>query len=100
MLVRYQNKQVNFCHVDEYTLTDANLVAICQNVNALSSEGILDPLDILEDATMDLALKMMFNYEIESDSEALVYAMRNETVPAQLSTDTETKFLSRCAVIR
>ena len=38
----------------------------------------------LEDsATMNLAIKMMFNYDAESDSDTILRAMENETVPTQ-----------------
>ena len=38
---------------------------------------------------MNLAIKMMFNYDIESDSDSILRAMRNETVPAQIPSGTD-----------
>lgn len=33
---------------------------------------------------MNLAVKMMFNYDTESDSDTILRAMQNETVPCQM----------------
>ena len=38
----------------------------------------------IEDSSMDLAVKMMFNYDTESDSDTILRAMQNETVPCQM----------------
>ena len=38
---------------------------------------------------MNLAVKMMFNYDIESDSHSILRAMQNETVPAQIPSGTD-----------
>ena len=37
----------------------------------------------LDDSTMNLAVKMMFNYDTESDSDTILRAMQNETVPSK-----------------
>lgn len=43
-----------------------------------------------EDSAMDLAVKMMFNYDFESDGDSILRAMENEMVPSKCVGGTET----------
>ncbi len=38
-----------------------------------------------EDLDMDLAVKMMFNYDTESNATAIFQAMQNEAIPSRLA---------------
>ena len=45
----------------------------------------------LKDSTMNLAVKMMFNYDTDSDSDTILRAMQNETVPCQMFADVQSR---------
>lgn len=43
-----------------------------------------DSMDNNMDINYDLAVKMMFNYDVESNANAIIHAMQNEAVPAKV----------------